>query len=86
MVPIFDQSKTKELPFSIIFLIFGLLDGSTMMLIFLIGPLLIAANHRITYEITSGGTMIGIVISFSYFLGSCLGVIIISICGSIQSI
>ena len=67
-------------------MIFGLLDGSTMMLIYLIGPLLIAANHRITYEITSGGTMIGIVVSFSFFLGSCFGIIVISICGTIESI
>jgi len=43
----------------------------------LIGPLLIAANNRKTYEITMGATMIGACTSLPFFLGTVVGMVLI---------
>ena len=52
----------------------GLVEGSTQLFIQLIGPILVAANNRKTYEITMGGTMIGVCKAFPFVIGTCVAV------------
>lgn len=79
MLPTGDQAKNQLFSQESLFFIFGVADGSTYLLIYLIGPLLVAANHRKTYEVTMGGTMISVCIAFAFVFGSCLGMIFLAI-------
>ena len=60
------------LPRTINFFIFGFIDGSTYLLIFIIGPLLVASAHRKTFEITMGGAMITLVMMMSFLIGAII--------------
>jgi hypothetical protein len=65
---------SSELSQDIVFFLLGFSEGSTILLIYQIGPLLAASNHRKTYEITMGGTMITVVIALSFLFGTGLGI------------
>jgi hypothetical protein len=62
-----------------LFFIYGLFDGSSSLMLQLIGPLLVAANHRKTYEVTMGGTMIAVCIALPFVFGSIMGAIFLVI-------
>ena len=53
-------------PYSIKIVSFGLFDGLTHIYLDIIGPLLVAANNRKSFEVTMGGTMISVIMATSY--------------------
>ena len=50
-----------------------------MMYLTLLGPLLVAAQFRQTYEITMGGTSIAVCLAFPFVFGTIIGVVFIAI-------
>lgn len=67
------------------FFIYGAIQSSTQLFTHLIGPLLVAANNRKSYEITMGGTMISICIGSGYILGATISSVFSVIGNSVQS-
>ena len=57
----------------------GLLDTSMVLFIHLLGPLLVAANSRRTYEVTMGGTMIAVCNGLPYVFGSVVGAVLVMV-------
>ena len=56
----------------------GFIEGLTSLLLTLLGPLLVAASFRKTYEITMGGTMIAATTTIPIVLGVLIGSIVAS--------
>lgn len=80
MMPSFD-ARANLLPQSAIFFkvfFLGFIEGLTSLLLTLLGPLLVAASFRKTYEITMGGTMIAATTTIPIVLGVLIGSIVAS--------
>jgi hypothetical protein len=62
----YNKDYVLDLDVKLVF--FGLFDGLTIIYLNVIGPLLVAANNRKTFEVTMGGTMIAVVTMTTYIL------------------
>ena len=83
-MPSYDWIGNDMIPISLIMFQLGLADGLTVMYLALLGPLLVAASFRQTYEITMGGTSIAVCVAFPFIFGTIIGSIFIAI-GSVSS-
>jgi len=84
MIPSYDLNNNFELPAWVFMFYLGLNDGLTVLLLTLLGPLLVAASARQSYEITMGGTSIAMCVATPFVFGTIIGVILIAI-GSVCS-
>lgn len=74
-----EQDMPKFVGYAFCFTI-GLIEGSNMLFVQLIGPLLVAANNRKTYEVTMGGTMIAVCTGLPFVIGSTIGTFLEALC------
>lgn len=70
MIPSIKISSIINLNTRLLF--YGIFDGLTIIYLNVIGPLLVAANNKKTFEITMGGTMIAVVTMTTYILSQTL--------------
>ena len=63
----------------------GFIEGSIQLFVQIVGPVLLAASHRKSYEITMGGTMIAICQAVPFLLGVLLGSLSIDLAFSVQA-
>ena len=70
--------ESGSMTFAYIF-VAGFLEGSIQLFIQIIGPLLVAASNRKTYEITLGGTMIAMCRGLPYVIGTIIATICVEI-------
>ena len=75
MLPSLDANPSS-IPAAIIYaktFFLGTIDGLTSLFLTLLGPLLVAASFRKTYEISMGGTMIASCTAFPFVFGTIVG-------------
>jgi hypothetical protein len=87
MIPSLDSSPNK-IPAAVLYtktFFLGTIDGLTSLFLSLLGPLLVAASFRKTYEISMGGTMIASCMAFPFVFGTIIGsffIVLGDICSS----
>ena len=81
-------ARPNTIPPAVIYLktfFLGSIDGLTSLFLSLLGPLLVAASFRKTYEISMGGTMIAACMAFPFVFGTIIGsffIVLGGICSS----
>ena len=70
MIPFMRTAEIIDLNIKLLF--YGIFDGLTIIYLNIIGPLLVAANNRKTFEITMGGTMIAVVTMTTYIFSQTI--------------
>jgi len=67
------------IPINVTLFIAGVFDGFSYLFLSLVGPLIIAAKYKKSYEVTMGGSMIAVCIAVPYFMGSQIGLMVVSL-------
>jgi hypothetical protein len=75
--PDFGNEKDPIIPINLIMFLLGVIDGLSHLFLALIGPLIVAAKYRSSYEITMGGTIIAVCITVPFILGLQISPIIV---------
>jgi len=75
--PEFGDETNPVVPIYLIMFFLGVIDGLSHLFLALVGPLIVAAKYRSSYEITMGGTIIAVCITFPFILGSQISPIIV---------
>jgi hypothetical protein len=79
------MKTTEILNLDIKLFFYGIFDGLTIIYLGVIGPLLVAANNRKTFEITMGGTMIAVVSMTTYIFSQTITSMLIHSFGAVYN-
>ena len=79
MAPDFNNEEDPLIPEHITLFILGVIYGFSYLFLSLVGPLIIAAKNKKSYEITMGGSMIAVCIALPYLIGSQIGPMVVSL-------
>lgn len=75
--PEFVNEDDPVIPINIVMFFLGVIDGLSYLFLSLVGPLLIAAKYKKSYEITMGGSMIAVCVALPFIIGGQIAPIIV---------
>ena len=75
--PDFGNEEEPIIPLNLIMFFLGVIDGLSHLFLALVGPLIVAAKYRKSYEITMGGTMIAVCIAIPFIIGGQISPIVV---------
>jgi len=75
--PNFGSEENPAIPVYLIMFFIGIIDGLSHLFLFLVGPLILAAKYRKSYEITMGGTILAVCGTLPYLIGTTFSPIVV---------
>jgi len=75
--PNFGNEENSLIPVFLIIFFLGIIHGLTNLFLYVVGPLIVAAKYRSSYEITMGGTIIAVCSTLPYIIGSQISPIVV---------